>query len=81
MSDQPSLPLAMPTMHPMRCANPSCGDQFLAERSTRKFCSDSCRQQNHRDRRNGKARTVTQSVVVGTSADMIVNLAPLASRM
>jgi hypothetical protein len=47
-----SLGTGMGTGPVTRCA--VCRAPMGTERSTRKFCSDRCRQQNHRDRRNGK---------------------------
>jgi predicted nucleic acid-binding Zn ribbon protein len=42
-----------------------CGAPAAAVRSTRRFCSDRCRQQRHRDRRNGKPLIVTSRALNG----------------
>ena len=54
-----------------------CGEALAAQRSTRRFCSDGCRQKHHRDRRNGKPHPVTRR---GRELNAIIPLHPLAER-
>ena len=40
-----------PPRKPIKCARPGCGKRVPPERSTRRYCSDACRQAAYRQRR------------------------------
>jgi hypothetical protein len=62
---QLALGLSLRTMFHMDCQHQDCTVTFFAQRSTRRFCSDRCRQKHLRDKRAGRNAselTVTRTV-------------------
>lgn len=71
------LPLNLRSTFPTTCI--VCGTRIIAERTSRKTCSNKCRQQHHRDKRagrNGNEHTVTRTVH-GTNAELLAAAAKL----